>query len=52
MRGSTKWRSGEADEERVGAEPSKKERDFDGWIDQLFTVAWCVGMLAWKGMRG
>ena len=31
MRGSTKWRSGEAREERVGAEPNKKEGDFDGW---------------------
>lgn len=31
VRGSTKWRSGEAREERVGAEPNKKEGDFDGW---------------------
>lgn len=31
MRGSTKWRSGEAGEERVGAEPNEKERGFDGW---------------------
>jgi hypothetical protein len=36
VRGSTKWRSGEAREERVGAEPNKKERGFDGrdgWME-------------------
>lgn len=55
MRGSTKWRSGEAGEETVGAVPNKKERDFDGWDgwkEQVFSMAWCVGVLAGRVSKG